>query len=76
MKTPLSTGQVAALLATTEPRLNHLIRRRLIQPAPTLVAGRRLWNTDHVREAAEHLGCLTPELEQQLAEPGEEPAHA
>ena len=56
MQRPKSTGEVAASFATTEPRLNHLIRRGLIDPAPPVVSGRRLWGLEHVRQAARALG--------------------
>ena len=56
MKIPITSGQVASLLDTTEPRLNDLIRRRRIDPPPPVVSGRRLWGPDHIRQAAEQLG--------------------
>lgn len=58
MLTPASTGVVATQLGTSEPRLNDLIRRQKIDPPP-VVAGRRLWSTEHVEQAAEVLGVLT-----------------
>ena len=60
MKIPITSGQVARLLDTTEPRLNDLIRRRRIDPAPPVVSGRRFWEREHIQQAAEHLG-LSPE---------------
>ena len=47
-----SSGQVAAQLGVTEPRLNDLIRRGKIDPVPPVVAGRRLWDQQHVAQAA------------------------
>lgn len=55
MDYPLSTGQAATFLNTTEPRLAELVRRGRIQPAPTVRAGRRLWDETHLRQAAELL---------------------
>jgi hypothetical protein len=51
-----STGGVAALLHSTEPKLAELVRRGKISPAPRVVAGRRLWERDHVVQAAVCLG--------------------
>ena len=56
MPDALSTGQVAALLAVPEPKLNDLIRRGKINPAPCVSAGRRVWQPQHVRQAADLLG--------------------
>jgi hypothetical protein len=53
---PLSTGQVAATLGITEPRLNDLLRRGKIPGAPPCVAGRRLWSEPHIAAAALALG--------------------
>jgi hypothetical protein len=69
MRFPASTGQVAALLRCTEPRLNDLIRRSKIRPAPSVSAGRRLWYEDQVRQAAEALDALNASV---LAAIGEE----
>jgi len=62
MKYPISTGQAARVLNTTEPRLAEQVRRGKIQPEPEVIAGRRLWHREHLLEAAEHLGILTDEL--------------
>ncbi len=56
MNRPLTTGEVARLLDRTEPQLADLVRRKKVDPAPTVTAGRREWTPDHVRQAAEHLG--------------------
>jgi hypothetical protein len=56
MDFPLSTGQVGLLLGTTEARLNDLIRRAKVSPAPPIAAGRRLWHRTHVEHAARVLG--------------------
>ena len=56
-----STGEVARLLGTTEPTLSELVRRGRIEPAPTILAGRRLWAADHISQAAAALGLATPD---------------
>ena len=58
MRFPASTGQVAALLRCTEPRLNGLVRRGKIRPTPSVTAGRRLWYEAQVLQAAEALDSL------------------
>lgn len=63
MSPALSTGQVAALLAVPEPKLNDLIRRGKINPAPSVSAGRRVWLAQHVRQAADVLGLSSDVLE-------------
>ena len=63
----ISTGDAARMLQTTEPRLGELIRRGKIDPEPPIVAGRRLWQTDHIRQAARALDRLTDRLEDLLA---------
>lgn len=71
MKYPMSTGQAARVLNTTEPRLAEQVRRGKIQPEPEVIAGRRLWHRDHLLQAAEHLGvsadALNTRLEQEVA---------
>ncbi len=62
MKLPISTGQAAQLLSTTEPQLAELVRRGKVQPPPLVFAGRRLWYADHLLQAAQELGVLTDEL--------------
>lgn len=57
-KLPLSTGEAARVLGTTEPRLAELVRRGLIQPTPEIVAGRRLWYAVHLRQAGKRLRLL------------------
>jgi hypothetical protein len=59
---PFTTGAVARLLSTTEPRVAETVRRGRIIPEPTIVAGRRLWTTDQIRQAAEVLGVPVPDL--------------
>ena len=66
MAEPQSTGGVASLLRVLEPKLNDLIRRGKIDPAPPVVAGRRLWNRTHILQAARHLGVLTEALKAEL----------
>lgn len=65
--TPLTTGAVARLLNTTEPRVAETVRRGRIHPEPDIVAGRRLWTHEQVLQAAEALGVLTDDLRAQLA---------
>jgi len=55
MNRQLTTGEVARTLATTEPRLNDLIRRGKITPAPVVLVGRRAWEETHIRQAAKVL---------------------
>jgi len=67
---PFTTGAVARLLSTTEPRVAETVRRGRINPEPVIVAGRRLWTTDQIRQAAEALGLLTDALRAELAQEG------
>jgi hypothetical protein len=62
MKYPLSTGEAARVLETTEPRLAETVRRRKVAPEPPIVAGRRLWGPSHLLQAAVALGVLTDEI--------------
>jgi len=55
---PFSTGEAARFLRTTEPRLAELVRRGKIHPEPEIVAGRRLWYSGHLRQAAKRMGLL------------------
>ena len=66
MHYPLSSGQSARLLNTTEPHLNELIRKGRIRPEPAIAAGRRQWRAEHLLQAAELLGVLTDELRQAI----------
>ena len=63
---PLTTGAAASLLGTTEPRLAETVRRARIDPAPTIVAGRRLWTLEQVLQAAEVLGVLDAALRERI----------
>jgi len=56
MKHPRSTGQAAQFLNSTEPQLAELVRSGKIHPAPEVLAGRRLWEPEHILQAAEALG--------------------
>jgi len=56
--TPLTSGTVAAVLHTTEPRLSEKVRRGHVDPPPTIVSGRRLWFEEQVLQAAGALGVL------------------
>lgn len=52
---PISTQQAACLLHVKESQLADLVRRQLIDPAPVVIAGRRLWYPSQVQAAAELL---------------------
>ena len=65
---PLSTGQAAQLLGTTEPKLAEEVRRGRITPPPPILAGRRLWRADHVLQAATNLGLFNDDLQKMLSE--------
>lgn len=66
MKYPIATGQAARLLGTTEPKLAEEVRRGRINPPPAIFAGRRLWQPEHLLQAAENLGLLTDPLRERL----------
>lgn len=68
MRFPMSTGAVASVLGTTEPKLAEEVRRGRVTPAPQIFAGRRLWQREHVLQAARRLGLLNDELRERLAE--------
>ena len=68
MKYPISTGQAAELLGTTEPQLAETVRRGRVRPAPPIFAGRRLWGPEHLIQAARALGVLTDELRAKLSQ--------
>ena len=68
MQYPLHTGEGARAIGATEPRLNRLIRRGKIVPAPPLRSGRRLWDRGHLLQAAVALGLLTDALRAELGE--------
>lgn len=63
----ITTRVVAAWLRRTEPQIADLVRRGKITPPPAIVAGRRFWNAAQVRQAADHFGLLTHDLEERLA---------
>lgn len=63
----LSTGAVARLIDVPEARIQQVIRRGRVCPAPAVAAGRRLWTADQVRQAATHLNALSPEIEGEIA---------
>ena len=72
MQFPASTGQVARLLGVTEPKLAETVRRGRVAPPP-IVAGRRLWDRDHIAQAADALGCsLARPIAELLADEGGE----
>ena len=68
MQFPLPTGQVAMITGASEPQLSETVRRGHVSPPPRVVAGRRLWEPFHIRQAAQHLHLLTEDLEQLLQE--------
>jgi hypothetical protein len=66
MNFPLFTGDAARAINTTEPRLAETVRRGRVDPAPPVLAGRRLWSAQQLLQAAEVLGILTDELKKSL----------
>ena len=66
MNFPITTGRAAALLEVTEPSLGEIVRRGRVSPAPPVLAGRRLWEADHLLQAAEALDLLTDEVRQRI----------
>lgn len=68
MHTPTGTGKGARAIGATEPQLNDLIRRGKVRPEPPIIAGRRIWQREHLLQAAEALGVLTDELRAKLDE--------
>lgn len=66
MQFPLSTGQAAAVIGSTEPKLAEEVRRGRVTPPPVVFAGRRLWGPQHLIQAARNLGLLTEELAEKL----------
>ncbi len=66
MRFPSSTGEGAKLLGTTEPLLAETVRRGKVRPEPTIIAGRRLWTPEQLKQGAEALGLLTDELARTL----------
>jgi hypothetical protein len=60
------TGAVADLLGVPEPRLADTVRRGHVDPAPTVVAGRRLWRHEQVLKAAAALGALTDAVRRRI----------
>ena len=76
MNTPATSGSVAQLLGISEPHLNDLVRRNKVSPAPPVAAGRRFWSRNHIRQAAEALGALTPAFEAQLDADADLASHA
>lgn len=65
-KYPISTGQAAQLLGTTEPKLSEEVRRGRINPPPAIFAGRRLWLAEHLLQAAANLRLLDSELQRRI----------
>lgn len=66
MQFPISTGQAARLLDTTEPHLSEAVRRGKIRPEPTVLAGRRLWERAHLIRAAQVMGVPIATLDSRL----------
>ena len=65
---PVPTGRAASLLSTSEARLSDSIRRGRLNPAPPILAGRRLWYPAHLRQAAVVLEVMTPALDAILSQ--------
>lgn len=63
MRFPCSTGEAAKLIGTTEPRLAETVRRGQVNPEPTVMAGRRLWFPEQLRQAAVALDIPTDALD-------------
>ena len=59
----LSTGAVARLIGVPEARIQHIIRRGRVCPAPTVAAGRRSWTYGQVLQAARELEVLDSAIE-------------
>lgn len=76
MDTKLTTREVAELLGSTEPRLNHLIRSGRIIPPPSLRAGRRFWSPSEVSIAAKALGVGAAKGNDPAARPESAPVTA
>lgn len=70
MKYPATTGAVAEALSVSEPRLNDLIRRGKIHPAPRVSGGRRFWEHEHFVQAALLLGIAVTTCEEGEADSG------
>lgn len=68
MHYPLSTGEASRAIQATEPQLNRLIRHGKIDPEPPIRSGRRLWEREHLEQAAAAFGLLTDELRARLAQ--------
>lgn len=66
MERIFTTGRVAAVLGTTEPKVAELVRRGRICPTPRVVAGRRMWERAHVLQAASFLGLDESEVTRRL----------
>lgn len=65
-----TTGHVASLLGVTEPRLSELVRRGHVNPPPIILAGRRLWNTEQLLQAAAMLKVMSAEILDRLRQEG------
>lgn len=65
----ITTGELARLLDTTEPRLGELVRRGHIEPRPQVVSGRRLWTRRQARQAAAALGFDDDQIRQLVDAP-------
>lgn len=66
MSITVSTGQAAQVIGVTEPQLNLLVRKRRLSSIPLVAAGRRMWQEEHVREAAKLLDVLTPKIDRAI----------
>lgn len=64
----LFSGQAAIVLESTEPALNHLVRKRRIEPLPPVVGGRRQWSEEHILAAARLLNIPESLVRARLAE--------
>lgn len=64
--THLSTGQLAKVLEATEPQVAETVRRGKVNPAPTVVAGRRLWDKSSAMQAAMALGVFSEGMHKRI----------
>ncbi len=66
MNQTITTGRAALIHDTSEPRLNDLVRRRKIDPAPPVVSGRRVWAMEHLIQAGARLAVAPEEVRRRV----------
>ncbi len=62
MRFPITSGDLARLLQTTEPRLGEAVRRGRVSPPPEVIAGRRHWTRQQALQVAAAIGELTDDI--------------